>query len=206
MPRWTGTGRRRWRPGGCSTAGVFSVDQVTADALDGHWTEYRRIIAQMADPALFARLRVRSLAVCGVLCGPDGVAAGRRDPASVYQAGLWQLPPAGSVDQGAAVPGGADWRQAVLAELREELGIGAGEVGAMRPLCLVQHPTGVLDMGVRIDTRLGREAILERHRTLGDGEYDRLLVTHDVAGAVAAAGGTLVPSAGPFLSAALAGA
>ena len=84
---------------------IFSADAITADEITGHWSEYRRTVAQMRDPALVAAIGVRNLAVCGVLCGPDGVAIGRRNPAAAYQAGLWQMPPAGSVDHGAAEPG-----------------------------------------------------------------------------------------------------
>src|SRR4051812_3898994 len=73
---------------------VFCVDRIGPEVIEGHWTEYRRAVAQMADPALREKLRVRSLAVCGVLRCRDGVAVGRREAASVYHAGLWQLPPA----------------------------------------------------------------------------------------------------------------
>ena len=107
---------------------VFCADRIGAELIEGHWTEYRRAVAQMAEPALGEVLRIRSLAVCGVLRCRDGVAVGRRESASVYQAGLWQLPPAGSVDAGAAEPGGASWRRALLDELQEELGIGAAAV------------------------------------------------------------------------------
>ena len=181
---------------------VFSADRIGADILEGHWTEYRRVVAQMADPGLFDALRVRSLAVCGVLCGPDGVAVGRREARSNYQRGLWQLPPAGSVDMGAAEDGGASWRTALLAELREEMGIAPEQAGALRPLCLVQHPTGVLDLGIRIDTGLDRAAILRCHAAAPDGEYDRVLVAppEEVAARVAAEGGMLVPAAPVFLA------
>ncbi len=180
---------------------VFCADRITPGRIDGHWTEYRRVIAQMADPGLFRALRVRSLAVCGVLTGPDGVAIGRREPRSAYQAGLWQLPPAGSVDQKAARPGGASWHHAILAELREELGLQETDVLSLDPLCLVQHPTGVLDMGIRIRTGLRAADVLARHREHGDGEYDRLLVLPETAviAEVESQGGTLVPSVRPFL-------
>lgn len=180
---------------------VFSADRIAPGVIEGHWTEYRRVVAQMADPALFRVLGVRNLAVCGVVCGPDGVAVGRREARSAYQAGLWQLPPAGSVDTGAADGGGASWRTALLAELREELGITPEHVRALRPLCLVQHPTGVLDLGIRIDTDMDRDAILRCHAAAPHAEYDRMLVVppHEVAVRVAAEGGALVPAAAPFL-------
>ena len=180
---------------------VFSADVIGEEIIEGHWTEYRRVVAQMAEPGLRSALFVRSLAVCGVVCGPDGVAVGRREARSAYQQGLWQMPPAGSVDQGAAEDGGASWQTALMAELREELGMGAEHVLGLRPLCVVEHPTGVLDLGVRIDTGLGREALLRCHAAAPDQEYDRMLVVPpgELAARVAAEGGVPVPSAAHFL-------
>jgi len=175
---------------------VFSADRYGPDRIEGHWTRYRRVVAAMADPALAGPLQVRSLAVCGVLCCPDGVVLGRRDAGSVYQPGLWQCPPAGSVDHGVACDGGADLYAALLAELQEELGLGAGTVDAIRPLCLVQHPTGVLDLGMQMVTRLPGAAVLAAHRADGNGEYDTLAVVRaaDALGWIAAQGGTAVPT------------
>ena len=52
---------------------VFSADVIAADRLVGHWTEFRRIVAQMDCPDLFAELGLRPLAVNGIVHGPDGV-------------------------------------------------------------------------------------------------------------------------------------
>ena len=181
---------------------IFCADRITPWVIEGHWTEYRRITAQMADHGLVPRVSVRSLAVCGVLCGPDGVAVGRRERTAAYQPGEWQLPPAGSVDVNAATADGADWRRALYGELREELGIEPGDVTGMRPLCLVQHPSGVTDMGVQIDTGLSGAEILARQRGAADQEYDRMMVVPaaEVAARVAAEEGSLVPPALAFLS------
>lgn len=175
---------------------VFSADRYDARGIEGHWTEYRRVVAAMADPALVAPLQVRSLAVCGVLCCRDGVVLGQRDPGSVYQPGLWQCPPAGSVDYGSAREGGADLPAALLAELREELGLDAGAVEAIRPLCIVQHPTGVLDLGMQVTTGLSGADILAAHAARGNREYAALAVVpaHDALGWIAAQGGLAVPT------------
>ncbi len=180
---------------------VFCADRITPTVIEGHWTEYRRLLAQITDPALFPVLQVRALAVCGALCSPDGVVAARREPGSVYQPGLWQLPPAGSVDGGAASEDGADWRVALLTELDEELGLGSADVHRLRPLCLVQHPSGVLDLGVQMNTPLGASAIRASHRTAQHREYDQVLIAPAAVlpGEVARAGGVLVPSADHFL-------
>lgn len=181
---------------------VFCADRIGPTRIEGHWTEYRRAVAQMADPALRDALRIRSLAVCGAVCCRDGIVVGRREARSVYQPGEWQLPPAGSVDSGAAEPGGASWRRALLAELEEELGLGPDQVIGLRPLCLVQHPSGVLDLGIQIDTALTGDEVLEAHRRAGNREYDRLLVAPASAlpQRVAALGGHLVRSAHAFLA------
>ena len=175
---------------------TFCATSTTPGHVRGYWSEYRRAAAQSENPALFRQIRHRGLAVCGLLFCPDGLLLGRREPNSVYQPGIWQCPPAGSVDIGAAVPGGADWRRSLLAELEEELGLGTADVRDMTPLCLVQHPSGVLDLGIRMWTPLGAAELGARHARSGNGEYDRLLVVPpgQVDEVVAAQGGTLSES------------
>jgi len=56
---------------------VFSADTIEPHRIAGHWTEFRRIVAQMDRPELYDALRVRPLAVGGVIVGPDGVVLGR---------------------------------------------------------------------------------------------------------------------------------
>ena len=56
---------------------IFSIDSIEPDLILGHWTEYRRHVAQLEDPALFDALGIRSLSACGVLlCGAGGTAPG----------------------------------------------------------------------------------------------------------------------------------
>jgi 8-oxo-dGTP pyrophosphatase MutT (NUDIX family) len=182
---------------------VFSVDRIMPDLLEGHWTEYRRITAQVRAPALREQLSLRPLAVCGLLHGPDGVVFGRRESRAVYQAGYWQLSPAGSVDSGAALPdGGVDLCRQILTELSEELGLDPADILSMTPLCLVEHPNScVLDLGYALETALPAEAILRAHRLRGDGEYEALEIVPEAALAahVASLGEALVWSAHPFL-------
>lgn len=156
---------------------IFSVDRISAYRIEGHWSEYRRIIAQLNDASLVPLVGVRNLAVVGVIHTPQGcIAVGRREPRASYQQGLWQLCPAGSVDQSAATPTGADWRQAILAELEEELGLHAADIAAMTAYRLVDHPHGVIDLGIHIETHLDADALRARHAASGNDEYDALEV------------------------------
>jgi len=157
---------------------VFSADTMTADLVTGHWTEFRRIVAQMDRPDLFAELHVRPLAVNGALHGPDGVAFGQRQAGAVYQPGQWQLAPAGSVDDGAARPGGTvDVLAAVLAELREEFGGRPASARDPRPLAIVEHAgSHVLDFGIALRTDVSATQLQAIHAQRGNEEYGGLVV------------------------------
>jgi hypothetical protein len=183
---------------------VFSADRITPAEITGHMTEFRRIVAQMEHPALFHPLGLRPLAVCGVVCCADGVVVGRRPAAAVYQPGLWQLPPAGSVDSHALRPDGTlDLPGQLLTELTEELGLPPESVGPARPLCIVEHPgSHVSDFGMALVTHLEGPAVLAAHRDHGNREYDPLRVVPfgDLPGFIARIGDALVPPAREFLA------
>jgi hypothetical protein len=166
------------RTGGALFNGlVFSADVITRHLICGHWTEFRRITAQMARPELHTLLGIRPLAVGGVLHGPDGVVFGRRPARAIYQAGEWQLPPAGSLDPTALGAGGrVDVVAQILAELREEVGLEAEAIDDIRPLAIVEHAVDgegshVLDLGIGLRTRLTAAEIQARHAAHGNGEY-----------------------------------
>jgi hypothetical protein len=182
---------------------VFSADGISPHQVSGHLTEYRRLVAQIERPELFAELRVRSFAVCGVLRCPDGVVIGQRHRAAVYQAGMWQLPPAGSVDAGAvAGDGTVDVRRQLLAELREELGLLPEAVGAPQPLCIVEHPgSHVSDFGLGLITSLRGAQVLAAHRRGGNQEYEQMRVVPEaeLTAFLAEQGKSVVPPAREFL-------
>ena len=183
---------------------VFSVDAISPHQVSGHLTEYRRLVAQIERPELFAELRVRSFAVCSVLRCPDGVVIGQRHRAAVYQAGMWQLPPAGSVDANAvAGDGTVDVRRQLLAELREELGLLPEAVGKPRPLCIVEHPgSHVSDFGLGLITSLRGEEVLAVHQLSGNQEYEQIRVVPEteLVAFLAEQGDVVVPPAREFLA------
>jgi 8-oxo-dGTP pyrophosphatase MutT (NUDIX family) len=183
---------------------VFSADVIATDRLTGHWTEFRRIVAQMDCPDLFSELGLRPLAVNGIVHGPDGVVFGRRPAGAVYQPGQWQLPPAGSVDNGAARPEGAvDILAAVLTELREELGLTSDTVCASQPLAIVEHAgSHVLDLGIALRTALTAAQIRTAHAAAGNAEYAELEVvaSADLPSFLARVAGDLTPQTPMFLA------
>jgi hypothetical protein len=182
---------------------VFSADRITPQEITGHMTEFRRIVAQMDDHALGSQLGLRPLAVCGIVRCAGGVVVGRRPAAAVYQPGMWQLPPAGSVDFHALRPDDRiDLMGQVLTELQEELGLPPDSVTPPRPVCIVEHPgSRVSDLGMAMTTALDADAVRAAHRASGNAEYDPLLVIPDadLPAFVSQAGEALVPPARQFL-------
>lgn len=182
---------------------VFSADVITPHLITGHLTEFRRIVAQMERPALFEALQLRPLAVCGVLYCADGVVVARRHVSAVYQPGMWQLPPAGSVDEHSVdADGTVALHRQLLDELSEELGLATVDVDAPRPLCIVEHPgSHVSDFGMALRCRLDGAAILAAHAERGNREYQtvHILPRNELARFVADAGALMVPPAPVFL-------
>jgi hypothetical protein len=169
----------RTRPG-LFNGTVFSADMVAPGHIEGHWTEYRRVLAQILNNDLFALLQVRPLAVNGLLRCADGFVLGRREPNSVYQPGLWQSPPAGSVERrsgrtGPDPVGGVDLAEQVLAECQEELGLEPGQVTVLRPVVAVEHPgSRVVDIGMLLQTPLRFAQVHAAWAKGGNREYDQL--------------------------------
>jgi hypothetical protein len=182
---------------------IFCADRITPRLIEGHLTEYRRAIAQVDQPALFSRLRQRPLAVCGVLRCTGGVVFGRRHRDAVYQPGMWQLPPAGSVDAGSVgAEGSVDLSTQLLAELTEELGLPPDTATPVGPLCIVEHPgSHVCDLGMALHSSLSGEEVLAAHARRGNREYEPVTVIPLAAipAFVQDAGSSLVPPARIFL-------
>jgi hypothetical protein len=162
---------------------VFSADVITPRLICGHWTEFRRIVAQMHRADLFPLIGARPLSVGGVIHGPDGIIFGRRPLGAIYQAGEWQLPPAGSVDPSALrAEGRIDILAQLLTELHEELGMTPDTIHTPEPLCIVEHSEShVLDLGIGLATRLTAAEIHAAHAQGGNTEYDPIHIVHRAA-------------------------
>jgi hypothetical protein len=169
---------------------VFSAERFTPEGIEGHWTEFRRAVAQMREPALFAALGVRPTAVGGVLTGDGFVVLGQRPACAVYQPGEWQLPPAGSLDPSCLGAGATlDWRAQFLRELAEELGLGPATVAGLAVLGAVEHAgSHVCDIGVAARLTVDAEAVRGAHAAAGNEEYAALALVDPTALAAFLAG------------------
>ncbi len=184
---------------------VFSAREIAPERITGFWTDYKHALAQIRDPSLFAALAIRALAVNGVVEGPDGIVFGRRDPSAVYQPGLWQCPPAGSVEARAG-DDTVDLRAQLTVELAEELGMPGDAVSGFRPLAAVEHPgSHVVDVGIALATAWDQARIVRAHLASGDTEYERLAFVprSRLAAQLDAWGDGVVPPARVFIAALL---
>ncbi|WP_141493146.1 NUDIX hydrolase [Neokomagataea tanensis] len=154
---------------------VFCVDSMTPDHIHGHWDEYKNILAQMSQPALFAENPLKPLAVVGLFKASDGVIIGRRAKNSIYLPGYWQGLPAGNVET-REESDHVDLKQQILAEALEELGLSAHELEVGPPLIACEHPdTHIIDIGIALYSRLPFDEVEARCQKYGNAEYDALM-------------------------------
>ena len=155
---------------------VFCADVIEEEIIRGHWSEYRRVLAQMREPDLYGTYFLRPLAVVGLFRTTDGIVIGQRSEHSLYLPGYWQGAPAGNVESrdGEAQ---IDLAAQLMAECLEELGVSEAECQIGRCLLACEHPqTHIVDAGMEIATELDFEALQERCSRLGNAEYQTLML------------------------------
>ncbi len=175
---------------------VFCADRIAPDRIGGHWTEYRRLLAQMRHPELFDRLQIRGLAVNGLIECADGLVLARRQAGAVYLPGFWQAPPAGAVEERIGLE--TDLTAQLMAELEEELGLQPVEVEDVRAVAAIEHADShIVDVGFLLRTTLSFASIEARRSVAGNDEYDalRVIAPDDVARVSSGDEPMLLPSA-----------
>jgi hypothetical protein len=170
---WTAAQRRAG--GRLFNGSIFSVTELRAERIRGHFTEYRLAVAGYRDAEMADRLRIRQLSVCGVLKLRDGVVFGLRNGRAAYEPGCWQMPPAGAVDPSARRGAFVSFEEQARTELAEEIGLGWDRVTAFRPLTVVVHPhSRVHDLGVLIEADCDFEELQQIYIANGSDEYTSL--------------------------------
>lgn len=157
---------------------IFSVERFSPARIEGRYVAYRRLVAQRADPTLFADLRVRPLAVSGVLTCKGGIVFGRCAADVASDPGRWELVPSGGVSPDSAGPGGrVDLGRQIRAELDEEVGLKSADISSLKMICAVEDDeTRVIDVGIAIVSPLISAEVLARHGRSVSREYAELAV------------------------------
>lgn len=157
---------------------IMSASIVSQNGIHGFIAQYRHLIAQQARPELFDALRVRPVAVSGLLICADGIVFGRRSDSLTQDAGFWELVPSGGIDTtNISDTSEVSYLSQVLTELSEETGINSEFVSSALPFCLVEDThSHVLDIGIALETSLSHNEVLLAHRETATKEYDELRI------------------------------
>ena len=156
---------------------LLSAVESSSQQIVGRVVEYRLLVAQRARPELYDVLQVRPVAVSGLLECADGIVFGRRAATVTQDAGLWELVPSGGLDASKFVPGEVDYRDQILLELHEEVGVGLESLSSARPFCLIEGiESHVLDIGIAMMSPLAGDALVRMHHVAGSLEYEELRV------------------------------
>ena len=156
---------------------IISVCEHSQALITGYLTEYKWFIAQRREPSLFQKLRVRPLAVTGMLVCSEGVVLGCRADNVEQNAGDWELVPSGSIDELAIDNnGGVDLKRAVLTELSEETGLTESDLQSSPESFVIveDDESHVVDVGMYMQTSLTKNEILKTFEKLENREYHAL--------------------------------
>lgn len=121
--------------------------------LVGVFTEYRFFIAQQAAPVLYEELKIRPIAVAGIVRAGEYVLFARRANTVTQDPGYWELLPSGGLSPRSRVPPNRiDPEFQVLKELVEETAIPQSVVQSVTPrLVLVDNMSHVHDIVLELN-------------------------------------------------------
>lgn len=148
---------------------LFSLDRIESGKAHGFLADYSWYVAQQRRPELFGELRVRSLAVSGLVVAGGHMIFGRRKASLAIEGGLWEPAPSGTIPGGLREPDGSlSWRKVFLDELRGELGLAlgsdldtAGVPRLLRPFALIENTaTNIWELGVALELDLDHREVL----------------------------------------------
>lgn len=157
---------------------IISVDAIDQGIITGHVTEYKYFIAQYVNPSLYDMLRVRPLAVSGLLECQEGYVFGFRSGLNTQDQYQWELVPSGTVDIESLSPfGQMNYGTQLLTELREEIGLNSDDLVKFEPFSLLEDETShVVDIGIYIEVMLSFDEIKQIFLRNNNREYTELRV------------------------------
>jgi 8-oxo-dGTP pyrophosphatase MutT (NUDIX family) len=147
---------------------VLALSSFGDGVVEAEITDYKTFVAQLRDPSLYEDLRVRTLAVSGLVTVGNEIIFGRRADHLTQDPGLWELVPSGGIDVSNSPT------DQFFLELEEELGIPKSKVLSTRVFLvvedLVRHTMDICVMAELSGSRQELESFINRHT----GEYSEL--------------------------------
>jgi len=160
---------------------IISAVSVTKECIHCCLVEYKFFIAQHTQPNLYKFLKVRPVAVSGLLICDDGVVFGRRNKSTTQDAGLLELVPSGGIEYNQKLDSiNVDYIGQILIELNEETGIDRKSIINIYPYCFIEDELShVIDIGIAIETNLDKKNINDLYKKKSTDEYDNLQIVSD---------------------------
>lgn len=156
---------------------LFSLVEFDGPRALGYMAQYKWYVAQLAEPSLFGELRVRSLAVSGLVNVRGHLVFGKRRAGLSLEGGLWELAPSGTLSDACREPDGSlSWRGQFAHELTEELGLTA-PLGLLKAFALVEDTeTNIWELGVSAELDIDPGDVLSAYAGLERTEHDQLSI------------------------------
>ncbi len=156
---------------------LYSVVSRDEDRWNCQKVPYRWFYAQRREPSLFAPTNIRLLAITGIITCDNGFLVGQRANNVEQDKGLWELLPAGGIDEQAINPDGSiDPVTGLWSEWEEETGCPASYIGSKpKILAFVEnHEDHVIDLVLLAHCTQPFEVILEQFENTSSGEYTKI--------------------------------
>ena len=168
---------------------ILSVVAVGGSGLTACTASYRYFAAQRARPDLFEALRIRPLAVTGLVRVGSAFLFGRRSRLVAQERGAIELAPSGGVQPACvASDGSIDVGAQLVRELGEEAGLRARAGDVPRILALVDDADEhVVDIVCGLDLRCTEADLLSAYARAASDEYSQLFLVEP--GEMAGTGG-----------------
>ncbi|MFM5521493.1 NUDIX hydrolase [Aeromonas jandaei] len=138
---------------------------------------YRLFFSKKSHPVLLDKIKIMPIAVSGILECKDGFVFGKRAKFTTQDADLWELVPSGGLD--ASITNDIntyDFKQQLLTELYEEIGINQDMLRTITPFCyVIDHEASVLDIGIYMYSDVNQETINHCFTTVRSFEYESII-------------------------------
>ncbi|MBW3805059.1 hypothetical protein GL273_04340 [Aeromonas jandaei] len=138
---------------------------------------YRLFFSKKSHPELLDKIKIMPIAVSGILECKDGFVFGKRAKFTTQDAELWELVPSGGLDASIINDINTyDFKQQLLTELYEEMGINQDMLRTITPFCyVIDHEASVLDIGIYMYSDVSQETINHCFTTVRSFEYQSII-------------------------------
>lgn len=156
---------------------ILSCISVSSNRIISTIDNYRLFFSKKSNPVLLDKIKIMPIAVSGILECKDGFVFGKRAKFTTQDAELWELVPSGGLD--ASITNNLniyDYKQQLLTELYEEIGVNQDRLRTVTPFCyVIDHEASVLDIGIYMYIDVSQETINHCFTTVNSFEYESII-------------------------------